>query len=92
MISEGVNITNRIVEYFFYKTNLLFLLTYVFINGIFQLITSSNRMLSQKRFLDTGLISFQPDSLHEFELGVWKATVTFTHLMRILHAYGNDSI
>jgi hypothetical protein len=33
---------------------------------------------------------FVPDLLHEFELGVWKAT--FTHLMRILHAYGNDSI
>ena len=28
--------------------------------------------------------------MHEFELGVWKAV--FTHLMRILHAYGNDTI
>ncbi|KAJ3551292.1 hypothetical protein NM688_g4788 [Phlebia brevispora] len=27
------------------------------------------------------------DQLHEFELGVWKAT--FTHLVRILHAAGN---
>ncbi len=33
---------------------------------------------------------FVPDLLHEFELGVWKAT--FIHLMRILHANGNDSI
>ena len=33
---------------------------------------------------------FVPDFMHEFELGVWKAV--FTHLMRILHAYGNDTI
>ena len=33
---------------------------------------------------------FVPDLMHEFELGVWKAV--FTHLMRILHAYGNDTI
>jgi hypothetical protein len=33
---------------------------------------------------------FVPDMLHEFELGVWKAT--FTHLMRILYADGDDSI
>jgi hypothetical protein len=31
-----------------------------------------------------------PDLLHEFELGVWKAI--FTHLVRILHAYGHDAI
>jgi len=30
------------------------------------------------------------DLLHEFELGVWKAT--FTHLLRILYAQGGDSI
>jgi hypothetical protein len=28
--------------------------------------------------------------LHEFELGVWKAV--FVHLIRILYAYGNDTI
>ncbi|EDQ99528.1 uncharacterized protein LACBIDRAFT_334986 [Laccaria bicolor S238N-H82] len=33
---------------------------------------------------------FVPDLLHEFELSVWKAT--FTHLMHILHAYGDDAI
>ncbi|KAF9555015.1 hypothetical protein CPC08DRAFT_643499, partial [Agrocybe pediades] len=33
---------------------------------------------------------FVPDLLHEFELGVWKAT--FTHLLRILHAAANDCI
>jgi hypothetical protein len=33
---------------------------------------------------------YVPDLMHEFELGVWKAL--FTHLMRILHAYGNDTI
>jgi hypothetical protein len=33
---------------------------------------------------------FVPDLMHEFELGVWKAV--FTHLMRILHTYGNDTI
>jgi hypothetical protein len=33
---------------------------------------------------------FIPDLMHEFELGVWKAV--FTHLMRILHTYGNDTI
>ena len=33
---------------------------------------------------------FVPDLLHEFELGVWKAT--FTHLMRILYAYGDNTI
>lgn len=30
------------------------------------------------------------DLLHEFELGVWKAI--FTHLLRILHAFGNDTL
>ncbi|KAJ3512102.1 hypothetical protein NLJ89_g3716 [Agrocybe chaxingu] len=33
---------------------------------------------------------FTPDLLHEFELGVWKAV--FIHLIRILYAYGNDTI
>jgi hypothetical protein len=33
---------------------------------------------------------FVPDLLHEFELGVWKAT--FTHLIRILYARGGDMI
>uniref|UniRef100_A0A8H8CGN3 Uncharacterized protein n=1 Tax=Psilocybe cubensis TaxID=181762 RepID=A0A8H8CGN3_PSICU len=33
---------------------------------------------------------FVPDLLHEFELGVWKAV--FSHLMRILHAYAENSI
>jgi len=33
---------------------------------------------------------FVPDLLHEFELGIWKAT--FTHLIRILYAYGDNAI
>ncbi len=33
---------------------------------------------------------FAPDLMHEFELGVWKATLT--HLLRILHSAGNDKI
>ena len=33
---------------------------------------------------------FVPDLLHEFELGVWKAS--FTHLMRLLYAIGGDAI
>ncbi|KAM6494731.1 hypothetical protein JOM56_009354 [Amanita muscaria] len=33
---------------------------------------------------------FVPDLMHEVELGVWKAL--FKHLLRILHAYGNDTI
>ena len=33
---------------------------------------------------------FVPDLMHEFELGVWKAV--FIHLMRILYAYGNETI
>ncbi|KAF8802003.1 hypothetical protein BYT27DRAFT_7226594 [Phlegmacium glaucopus] len=33
---------------------------------------------------------FIPDLLHEFELGVWKAT--FAHLIRILYAQGGDAI
>ncbi|TBU49493.1 hypothetical protein BD309DRAFT_1076425 [Dichomitus squalens] len=33
---------------------------------------------------------FTPDLMHEFELGVWKST--FTHLVHILMAAGNDSI
>ncbi|KAG2336702.1 hypothetical protein BDR05DRAFT_896368 [Suillus weaverae] len=33
---------------------------------------------------------FVPDLLHEFELGVWKAT--FTHLIRVLYAYGHGTI
>ena len=31
-----------------------------------------------------------PDLLHEFELGVFKAS--FTHLMRLLYANGGDGI
>lgn len=33
---------------------------------------------------------FTVDLLHEFELGVWKAT--FTHLMRILFVAGNEQL
>ena len=33
---------------------------------------------------------FKPDLLHEFELGVWKATLT--HLLRVLYAFGGDRI
>ena len=33
---------------------------------------------------------FVVDLLHEFDLGVWKAT--FTHLTRILEAHGGDSL
>jgi hypothetical protein len=33
---------------------------------------------------------FVVDLLHEFELGVWKAT--FTHLLRILYSVGGDAI
>jgi hypothetical protein len=33
---------------------------------------------------------FTVDLLHEFELGVWKAT--FTHLLRILYAHGDGKI
>jgi hypothetical protein len=33
---------------------------------------------------------FVVDLLHEFELGVWKAT--FTHLLRVLYAQGGDGI
>jgi hypothetical protein len=31
-----------------------------------------------------------PDFMHEFELGSWKATLT--HLIRILYAFGGDTI
>lgn len=31
-----------------------------------------------------------PDFMHEFELGVWKATLM--HLLRILYAYGHETI
>jgi hypothetical protein len=33
---------------------------------------------------------FVPDFMHEFELGVWKGTLT--HLLRILHAFGGDTM
>jgi hypothetical protein len=33
---------------------------------------------------------YVPDLMHEFELGVWRAT--FTHLLRILYAYGGEAI
>ena len=33
---------------------------------------------------------FTVDLLHEFELGVWKAT--FTHLLQILYAHGDGKI
>ncbi|THU81836.1 hypothetical protein K435DRAFT_823362 [Dendrothele bispora CBS 962.96] len=35
-------------------------------------------------------LMFVPDVLHEIELGVWKAILT--HLIRILFAYGNDTV
>jgi len=31
-----------------------------------------------------------PDFMHEFELGVWKATLT--HLIRLLYEVGNDAV
>jgi hypothetical protein len=31
-----------------------------------------------------------PDLLHEFELGVWKAT--FTHLIQVLYALGEELV
>lgn len=31
-----------------------------------------------------------PDFMHEFELGVWKATLT--HLLCIFYAYGGNTI
>ena len=46
-----------------------------------------------QRLLEHGFNHYDmlvPDLLHEFELGVWKAT--FTHLMRILVANGGDGI
>ncbi|EIW52144.1 uncharacterized protein TRAVEDRAFT_24454 [Trametes versicolor FP-101664 SS1] len=33
---------------------------------------------------------FVPDLLHEFEIGVWKSI--FTHILRLLHAVGEDRI
>ncbi|KAJ8592983.1 hypothetical protein M405DRAFT_786759 [Rhizopogon salebrosus TDB-379] len=33
---------------------------------------------------------FVPDFMHEFELGVWKGTLT--HLLRIMYAFGGDTI
>jgi hypothetical protein len=33
---------------------------------------------------------FVPDFMHEFELGVWKGTLT--HLLRIMYAFGGDAI
>ncbi|KAI1784806.1 hypothetical protein LXA43DRAFT_1100996 [Ganoderma leucocontextum] len=45
------------------------------------------------RFREHGLnfySMFVPDLMHEFELGVWKST--FTHLLRILYAAGEDKI
>ncbi|KAG2061329.1 hypothetical protein BDR06DRAFT_870170 [Suillus hirtellus] len=33
---------------------------------------------------------FMPDFMHKFELSVWKGTLT--HLLRILHAFGGDTI
>ncbi|KAG1875403.1 hypothetical protein DFJ58DRAFT_650137, partial [Suillus subalutaceus] len=33
---------------------------------------------------------FVPDLLHEFKVGIWKAT--FTYLIHILHAYGHEMI
>ncbi|THV05942.1 hypothetical protein K435DRAFT_816082 [Dendrothele bispora CBS 962.96] len=45
------------------------------------------------RFAKFGMNFFQmfvPDVLHELELGVWKAVLT--HFIRILFAYGNDTV
>ncbi|KAF9554100.1 hypothetical protein CPC08DRAFT_672520, partial [Agrocybe pediades] len=55
--------------------------------------TVPTRNAFSKRFEEHGLnfyTLFAPDFMHEIELGVWKAL--FTHLMRILYAYGNDTI
>ncbi|THU91087.1 hypothetical protein K435DRAFT_820957 [Dendrothele bispora CBS 962.96] len=46
-----------------------------------------------ERFYEFGVnffLMFVPDVLHELELGVWKAVLV--HLIRILFAYGNDTV
>ncbi|KIL55572.1 hypothetical protein M378DRAFT_90703 [Amanita muscaria Koide BX008] len=51
------------------------------------------RSAFSKRFFIHGINHYEmfvPDLLHEFELGVWKAT--FTHLLRILVANGGQGI
>ncbi|THU90004.1 hypothetical protein K435DRAFT_676718 [Dendrothele bispora CBS 962.96] len=49
--------------------------------------TFSNRFY---KFGTNFFLMFVPDVLHEIELGVWKAILT--HLIRILFAYGNDTV
>jgi hypothetical protein len=52
-----------------------------------------NQNAFSERLSHFGLDIFRlylPDLLHEYELGVWKAV--FTHLLRILYAYGGNAI
>ena len=51
---------------------------------------SQNTFLNRFHDIFNFTSMFVVDLLHEFELGVWKAT--FTHLLRILYAAGGDAI
>lgn len=63
----------------------------VFLNSYLILISIQNAFLEclSKYGLEFHSL-FVVDLMHEFELGVWKAT--FTHLLQILYAQGGDSI
>jgi len=63
------------------------------LNALSDLIVYAVQNAFSKRLEKYGLnfhSLFVVDLLHEFELGVWKAT--FTHLLRILYAQGGDGI
>ena len=56
MIFEGVNITNRNVEYFLQDESLVPTRVSFYLLKNLEVLTSMNRMLSQKGFLNTALI------------------------------------
>lgn len=91
MFVDGVNITSTAIDNFLKSKSLV--PTRVCKSSIFFSNSNSLQSALSLRLFEHGFNfyqSFVPDLMHEFELGVWKAI--FSHLMRILHAYGNETI
>ena len=89
---DGVNITSAAIDTFLASKSLVSTQVRILLICSIPILTSYKSAFSLRLFVhDFNFYQmFVPDLMHEFELGVWKAI--FVHLMRILHAYGNETI
>ena len=93
LIFRGVNITSQKIEQLLGSESLIPTRVCAFNDCDFIADWILKQNAFSERLFQHGFNFYQmfvPDLLHEFEIGVWKAT--FTHLLRILYAYGNDTI